>query len=124
MDSVILIVDDAIFMRSMIKSILSKSGYSNIQEAENGAVAVEKYVRYRPILTLMDITMPEMDGIAAVKFIRKIDPEANIVMCSAISQEDMVIEAIESGAKDFVIKPFPPERLLEAVNGAIGGSGE
>jgi two-component system, chemotaxis family, chemotaxis protein CheY len=119
MSSNILIVDDATFMRTMIKAILSKSGFENTAEADSGVSAVEKYIRHRPALTLMDITMPEMDGISAVKVIRKIDPEANIVMCSAISQEDMVIEAIESGASDFIVKPFPPERLVEAVSRAL-----
>ncbi|HWJ02832.1 MAG TPA: response regulator [Verrucomicrobiae bacterium] len=120
MNANILIVDDATFMRTMIKAILSKYGYENTAEADSGVSAVEKYIRHRPALTLMDITMPEMDGISAVKVIRKIDPEANIVMCSAISQEDMVIEAIESGARDFIVKPFPPERLVEAVSRALG----
>ena len=95
----VLIVDDAAFMRMMIKDILSKNGYDVIGEAENGLKAVEKYQELKPDVTTMDITMPEMDGINAVKEIKKLDPAAKIVMCSAMGQQAMVIEAIQSGSK-------------------------
>ena len=116
----ILIVDDAAFMRMMIKDILSKNGYEVVGEAENGAKALEKYQELKPDLTTMDITMPEMDGISAVKEIRKIDPNAKIVMCSAMGQQAMVIEAIQAGARDFIVKPFQADRVLEAVRKAVG----
>ncbi|MGI6697988.1 MAG: response regulator [Clostridiales bacterium] len=112
----VLIVDDAAFMRMMIKDILSKNGYQVVGEAENGIKAIEKYAELKPDLVIMDITMPEMDGIEAVKRIRAADPGATIVMCSAMGQQAMVIEAIQAGAKDFIVKPFQPERVLEAVN--------
>ncbi len=115
----ILIVDDAAFMRMMIKDILTKNGYEIVGEAENGRVAIEKYKELQPHLTTMDITMPEMDGITAVKEIRKIDPKANIIMCSAMGQQAMVIDAIQAGAKDFIVKPFQPDRVLEAVRKAL-----
>lgn len=111
----ILVVDDAAFMRMMIKDILRKGGYEIVGEAEDGAKAIEKYGELRPDLVTMDITMPDMDGIVAVKEIRKIDPEASIIMCSAMGQQAMVIDAIQAGAKDFVVKPFQPDRVLEAV---------
>lgn len=120
MGAKVLIVDDAAFMRMMIKDILTKNGYEVIGEAENGRRAVERFVELRPDLTTMDITMPEMDGITAVKEIRKIDPAAKIIMCSAMGQQAMVIEAIQSGARDFIVKPFQPDRVLEAVRKAIG----
>lgn len=115
----ILIVDDAAFMRMMIKDILTKNGYEVVGEAENGQVAVEKYQELKPDLVTMDITMPEMDGIAAVKAIKAIDPNARIIMCSAMGQQSMVIDAIQAGARDFIVKPFQPERVLEAVSKAI-----
>ncbi|CQR71495.1 Chemotaxis protein CheY [Sporomusa ovata DSM 2662] len=116
----VLIVDDAAFMRMMIKDILSKNGYDVVGEAENGLKAVEKYQELKPDLTTMDITMPEMDGIAAVKEIKKMDAGAIIIMCSAMGQQAMVIEAIQSGARDFIVKPFQPDRVLEAVRKAVG----
>lgn len=115
----ILIVDDAAFMRMMIKDILAKNGYEIVGEAENGQVAVEKYKDLKPDLVTMDITMPEMDGIAAVKEIKSFDPSAIIIMCSAMGQQSMVIDAIQAGAKDFIVKPFQPERVLEAVGKAL-----
>ncbi|ADG82381.1 response regulator receiver protein [Thermincola ferriacetica] len=115
----ILIVDDAAFMRMMIRDILSKNGYEIVGEAENGQVAVEKYQELKPDLVTMDITMPEMDGITAVKEIKKIDPNANIIMCSAMGQQPMVIDAIQAGARDFIVKPFQPDRVLEAVRKAL-----
>ncbi|HEY3424490.1 MAG TPA: response regulator [Negativicutes bacterium] len=116
----VLIVDDAAFMRMMIKDILSKNGYEVVGEAENGLKAVEKFQELHPDLTTMDITMPEMDGITAVKEIRKMDPGAKVIMCSAMGQQSMVIEAIQSGARDFIVKPFQPDRVLEAVRKVVG----
>ena len=116
----ILIVDDAAFMRMMIKDILTKNGFNVIAEAENGAKAIEKYKEYSPDLVIMDITMPEVDGIQAVKEIKKIDSAAKIVMCSAMGQQAMVIEAIQAGAKDFIVKPFRADRVLEAVKKVLG----
>lgn len=116
----VLIVDDAAFMRMMIKDILTKNGFEVVGEAENGAKAVEKWQELRPDLTTMDITMPEMDGISAVKLIKKIDAGAKVIMCSAMGQQAMVIEAIQSGARDFIVKPFQPDRVLEAIRKAIG----
>lgn len=116
----VLIVDDAAFMRMMIKDILTKNGFEVVGEAENGAKAVEKYQELHPDLTTMDITMPEMDGITAVKQIKKIDPNAKVIMCSAMGQQAMVIEAIQSGARDFIVKPFQPDRVLEALRKAVG----
>lgn len=116
----ILIVDDAAFMRMMIKDILTKNGYTIAAEAENGKIAVDKYNETKPDLVLMDITMPEMDGIQALKAIKGNDPGASVIMCSAMGQQAMVIEAIQSGAKDFIVKPFQAERVLEAVKKVIG----
>ena len=116
----ILLVDDAAFMRMMLKDILTKNGYEVIGEAENGAKAVEKYGELKPDLVTMDITMPEMDGISALKNIRSIDSNAKVVMCSAMGQQSMVIEAIQAGARDFIVKPFQADRVLEAVKKVIG----
>ena len=116
----ILISDVSAFMRMMIKYILTKNGYNVVGEAENGKVAVDKYTELKPDLVLMDITMPEMDGIESLKAIRAKDPNACVIMCSAMGQQAMVIEAIQSGAKDFIVKPFQAERVLEAVKKVIG----
>lgn len=116
----ILICDDAAFMRMMIKDILTKNGYNIAGEAENGVKAVEKYNELKPDLVLMDITMPEMDGIQALKKIKEADSGACVIMCSAMGQQAMVIEAIQSGAKDFIVKPFQAERVLEAVKKVVG----
>lgn len=116
----VLICDDAAFMRMMIKDILTKNGYEVAGEAENGKKAVEKYNETKPDLVLMDITMPEMDGIQALKQIKATDPSACVIMCSAMGQQAMVIEAIQSGAKDFIVKPFQAERVLEAVKKVVG----
>ena len=115
----ILICDDAAFMRMMIKDILTKNGYNIAGEAENGAKAVEKYNELKPDLVLMDITMPEMDGIQALKKIKETDPNASVIMCSAMGQQAMVIESIQSGAKDFIVKPFQADRVLEAVQKVV-----
>ena len=116
----ILICDDAAFMRVMIKDILTKNGYEVVGEAENGIKAVEKYTETKPDLVMMDITMPEMDGIQALKKIRELDPKASVIMCSAMGQQAMVIESIQSGAKDFIVKPFQADRVLEAVRKVVG----
>ena len=116
----ILLVDDAAFMRMMLKDILTKNGYEVVGEAENGAKAVEKYGELKPDLVLMDITMPEMDGIEALKKIKASDANASIIMCSAMGQQAMVIESIQSGAKDFIVKPFQADRVLEAVQKVVG----
>ena len=116
----ILICDDAAFMRMMIKDILTKNGYNIAGEAENGAKAFEKYAELKPDLVLMDITMPEMDGIEALKKIKASDPGASVIMCSAMGQQAMVIESIQSGAKDFIVKPFQADRVIEAVQKVVG----
>ena len=116
----ILICDDAAFMRMMIKDILTKNGYNVAREAENGAQGVEKYNELKPDLVLMDITMPEMDGIQALKAIKAADADAKVIMCSAMGQQAMVIESIQSGAKDFIVKPFQADRVLEAVKKVVG----
>ena len=116
----ILIVDDAAFMRMMIRDILTKNGYEVCGEANDGAQAIEKFKEVKPDLVTMDITMPEMDGIAALKEIKKIDPTAKVVMCSAMGQQAMVIDAIQAGAKDFIVKPFQPDRVIEAIKKTLG----
>ena len=115
MSKQILIVDDASFMRMMIKNILKDNGFLVAGEAKDGQEAVAKYKDLKPDLVTMDITMPEMDGIQAVKKIKEIDDKANIIMCSAMGQKAMVIEAIEAGARDFIVKPFNSERVMEAI---------
>ena len=116
----VMVCDDAAFMRMMIKDILVKNGYEIAAEAENGLKAVEQYPEAKPDLVLMDITMPEVDGIEAVRRIKALDPKANVIMCSAMGQQAMVIEAIQAGAKDFIVKPFQADRVLEAVRKVIG----
>ena len=116
----ILLVDDAAFMRMMLKDILTKNGYTVVGEAENGLKAVEKFKELKPDLALMDITMPEMDGLQALKKIKAEWPDAKVVMCSAMGQQAMVIDAIQSGARDFIVKPFQADRVLEAVRKVVG----
>ena len=115
----ILIVDDAAFMRMMIKDILTKNGFEVVGEAQDGAQAIEKYNDLKPDLVTMDITMPEMDGITALKEIKKVNSEAKIIMCSAMGQQAMVIDAIQAGAKDFIVKPFQGDRVIEAIQKAL-----
>jgi two-component system, chemotaxis family, chemotaxis protein CheY len=112
----ILIVDDAAFMRMMIKDILTKNGYQVVGEAADGVQAIEKYKECIPDLVTMDITMPEMDGISALKEIKKINPNVKVIMCSAMGQQAMVIDAIQAGARDFIVKPFQADRVLEAIS--------
>jgi two-component system chemotaxis response regulator CheY len=112
----ILVVDDAAFMRMNVKNILSGEGYEDIIEAENGEMAVKKYKEENPDLVTLDITMPEMDGIEALKKIKENDPDAKVIMCSAMGQQSMVIEAVEVGAEDFIVKPFDKGKIKEAVS--------
>ncbi|HEV2147072.1 MAG TPA: response regulator [Longimicrobiaceae bacterium] len=116
----VLICDDAIFMRTMIGDILTQAGFEIVGEAETGLQAVEKYRQLRPDLVTMDIVMPDMGGIDAVREIIKDDPGAKVLMCSAMGQQALVIEAIQAGARDFVVKPFQPSRVLEAVQRVLG----
>ncbi len=115
----ILLVDDAAFMRMMVKDTLTKAGYTDLYEAADGVQAVETYSEVNPDLVIMDITMPNMDGLEALKAIKGKDPNATVVMCSAMGQESMVIEAIKSGAKDFIVKPFKPDRILKTVSSIV-----
>jgi len=116
----VLICDDAIFMRTMLGDILQQAGFDVVGEAETGAQAVSKYQQLRPDLVTMDIVMPDMGGIDAVREITKLDPGARVLMCSAMGQQALVVEAIQAGAKDFVVKPFQPSRVLEAVSRVLG----
>jgi two-component system chemotaxis response regulator CheY len=115
----ILIVDDAAFMRMMIKEILTNYGFEVVGEAHDGLMAIEKYKELRPNLVTMDITMPEMDGLTALKEIKKLDPEAKVIMCSAMGQQAMVIDAIQAGAKDFIVKPFQADRVIEVIKKSL-----
>jgi two-component system chemotaxis response regulator CheY len=119
MGTKVLIVDDAAFMRMMLRDILAKNGFEVVGEADNGKVAVQMYNELKPDVVTMDITRPEMAGIAAVKEITAADPGAKVVMVSAMGQQAMVIEAIRSGAADFIVKPFQPDRVLEALGKAL-----
>jgi len=118
--SKIMIVDDAAFMRMMIRENLKKTGFSDFVEAGNGDEAVALYMETHPDLILLDITMPVKDGLAALQEIRESDPNARVVMCSAMGQESMVIEAVKLGALDFIVKPFKPERLVQTVRNVLG----
>ncbi len=120
MSHTVLVCDDAIFMRTMISDILSQAGFDVIGEAETGVQAVERFKELKPDLVTMDIVMPDMGGIDAVREIMKIEPAAKVLMCSAMGQQALVVEAIQAGAKDFVVKPFQPSRVLEAVQRVLG----
>ena len=120
MSGKIMIVDDAAFMRMMIKDTLKKNGYEDFIEASDGEVAVSQYKAEAPDLVIMDITMPNKDGLQALKEIKEYDSSAKIVMCSAMGQESMVVEAIKLGAKDFIVKPFKPDRILKTVTTVLG----
>lgn len=115
----VLIVDDAIFMRMKLKDILEKNGFQVVAEAQNGIEAIEKYKAERPDLVTMDITMPEMDGVTALKGIKEVDSKAKVIMCSAMGQQSMVMDAIQAGAIDFIVKPFDSERVIQSLNKAI-----
>lgn len=112
----VMIVDDAAFMRMVIKDILIKNGHEVVAEAVDGADAVEKYPEVKPELVFLDIVMPNMEGIDALKEIMKMEPEAKVVMCSSIGQQSVVTEAIKLGAQDFIVKPFDAEKVLEVIN--------
>jgi len=116
----ILIVDDAAFMRMMIREVLVKNGFEVVGEAENGKIAVEKYKELTPDLVIMDITMPEMNGLDALRAIKAYDKASKVIMCSAMGQQAMVVEAIQSGAKDFIVKPFQADRVCEAIRKVLG----
>lgn len=120
MSRTVLIVDDAIFMRTMIGDILKGAGFEVVGEASSGVEAVQKYKELEPDLVTMDIVMPDMGGIDAVRAIVEEDPDAKILMCSAMGQQGLVVEAIQAGARDFVVKPFQPSRVLEAVQRLLG----
>jgi two-component system chemotaxis response regulator CheY len=115
----VLIVDDAAFMRKMLGDVLAKGGHEVIGEGANGAEAITQYQALRPDIMTLDITMPEKDGLAALREILTLEPSAKVVMCSALGQESKVLEAIKSGAKDFVVKPFQPDRVLDAIGKAL-----
>jgi len=115
----VLVVDDAAFMRKMLGDTLAQGGHEIVGEAANGNEAVERYQALRPEITTLDITMPEKDGITALREILGIDPSARVVMCSALGQEAKVLESIRAGARDFVVKPFQPERVLDAIGKAL-----
>ena len=119
MTAKIMIVDDAAFMRKRIRNILTKEGYEIVAESSNGREAVDNYKQFKPELVTMDITMPEMDGISALQEIRKIDPMAMVIMVTAMGQQSMVIKAIKAGAKDFIVKPFEPERVITTIKKAL-----
>lgn len=116
----VLITDDTAFMRMTLRNVLEKNGYEVAAEAEDGIQAVEKYFSVKPDLVTMDITMPHMDGITAIKKIMEKDPQAKIIVVSAMGQKALVIEALNAGAKDFIVKPFQPDRILEALR-KVGG---
>lgn len=119
MDKKILLVDDAAFMRMMIKDTLTKNGYTNVLEAGNGEQALSVYAEEKPDLVLMDITMPVMDGLESLRHLKEMDPKVAVVMCSAMGQEIMVVEALKLGAKDFIVKPFKPDRIMKTVKGIL-----
>ena len=120
MSRTVLICDDAIFMRTLVAEILQQAGFEVVGEAETGVQAVEKYKLLRPDLVTMDIVMPDLGGIDAVREITTYDPDARVLMCSAMGQQALVVEAIQAGAKDFVVKPFQTSRVLEAVERVMG----
>ena len=115
----VLVVDDAAFMRLMLREILTKNGWAIVGEADTGVEAIALYHELKPDVVTMDITMPEMDGLTALRQIMQQDPAARVVMCSAMGQQAMVIESIQAGAKDFIVKPFKPERVIEALSKSL-----
>lgn len=120
MSKTVLVVDDTAFMRMTLKNMLEKNGYEVVGEGEDGAKGVDLYKQLKPSLVTMDITMPNMDGITAIKEILSFDPNARVIVVSAMGQKSLVIEALNAGAKDFVVKPFQPDRIAEAL-AKIGG---
>lgn len=117
----VLVVDDAAFMRLSIKQILEKNGHKMIAEAADGKEAIVKYTEYKPDVTILDITMPEMSGLDALAHIKQCDPNARVVICSALGQQEQLAKAIELGAKDFIVKPFDPDRMIAALNKVLEG---
>jgi two-component system chemotaxis response regulator CheY len=115
MTATILIADDALFTRMMLRNILVEHGYSAIIEAETGTEAIWAYERWKPDLVIMDINMPEMDGMAAAKSILGTDPQAKIIICSALGEKQLMLEALEGGVKDFITKPFQPDKVVEVI---------
>ena len=115
----VLIVDDAAFMRTSLKLMLEKNGFTVVGEADNGATAVQKYLELNPNIVTMDITMPVLDGIEATKKIKEVDPKAKVIIVSAMGQESYVRDAVVAGAKNFIVKPFKPERMLSAIEKAL-----
>ena len=115
MAATILVADDALFTRMMLRNILSENGYSAIVEAETGAEAIWAYERWKPDLVIMDINMPEMDGMTAVRNILRVDPDARIIICSALGEKQLMLEALEEGVKDFITKPFQPDKVIEVI---------
>lgn len=116
----VLVVDDAAFMRMTIKKMIESDGYTVVGEAGNGAEAVQKYMELQPDAVLLDITMPEMNGVDALKRIKEFDPKAKVIICSAMGQQAMVAQAVQSGAKDFIVKPFEKDRLVAALKRVLG----
>lgn len=116
----ILMADDAAFMRKVIKDTLSKNGFTDLYEAVDGQDAVNQFDEVQPDLVILDITMPNMDGLEALKAIKERNPKANVIMCSAMGQEAMVMDAIKSGARDFIVKPFKPDRIMKTVTAILG----
>ncbi|MBN2554191.1 MAG: response regulator [Spirochaetales bacterium] len=117
----VLLADDLYFMRMVQKEVLEAKGFKIVGEASTGTEAVARYQEMRPDIVVLDITMPEMNGLEAMKKIFEIDPQARIIICSAIGQQNLIVDAINSGIKDFIVKPFKPERLLSAINKALEG---
>ena len=115
----IVVVDDALFMRVMLKNILEQAGHTVVGEAANGAEAIKEYILKKPDIMLMDITMPVMDGLEGLRGLKVTEPDAKVIMCSAMGQKSMVIDALKYGAKDFIVKPFQEERVLEAISKAL-----
>lgn len=116
----VLVVDDAAFMRMTIKKMIESDGYTVVGEAGNGVEAVQKYMELQPDAVLLDITMPEMNGVDALKRIKEFDPKAKVIICSAMGQQAMVAQAVQSGAKDFIVKPFEKDRLVAALKRVLG----
>ncbi len=116
----VMVVDDAVFMRMTIRKMIETEGYEVVGEAGNGVEAVQKYMEVQPDVVMLDITMPEMNGIDALKRIKEFDPKAKVIMCSAMGQQVMVAQAIQSGAKDFIVKPFEKDRVLAALQRVTG----
>ncbi|HVO40441.1 MAG TPA: response regulator [Spirochaetia bacterium] len=119
MGATILIADDLSFMRMIQKEILTERGYTVVGEASDGIEAVDKFQNLHPDLVLLDITMPNMNGLEAMRRIFAIDPKAKVIMCSALGQQNLIVEAIKAGVKDFIVKPFKPERILSAIDKAL-----